>query len=114
MIEAAVLILFSHGDWRDGVERGNWSLLADTPARQVLLRELGRLEMRVETEEGSALYVLNLNCADRTAQAVVMERYELNNLEGAVWPAPPGVFPLPDGPGSDVDLVANAVCRTSM
>ena len=113
MIEAAILALFfSQADWREGVQPGNWRLLADTPARQVLTRELGRLELRVETEGGSALYVLNLNCADRTAQAVVMERYERNNLEGAVSPAPPGVFPLPNGPGSDVDLVAKVVCRT--
>lgn len=111
MIEAAISLFLSQSDWRVAIEPGDWRVLSSTPTRQVLVRDPGRLEMRVETHEGSALYVLNLNCVERTAQAVVVERYDRNNLEGAVVPSPPGVFPLPNGPGSDVELVADVVCR---
>lgn len=111
MIEAAISLFLSQTDWREAIQPGDWKLLSNTQARQVFVREPGRLEMRVETPEGSALYILNLNCVERTAQAVVVEQYARNNLAGAVRPSPPGVFPLPRGPGSDVDLVAEVVCR---
>lgn len=110
MIVAALTFLFIQGDWRDAVLPGDWRLLADTPARQVFFRESGRLEMRVETAAGSLYYILNLNCGERTAQAVVIERYQRNNLAGPVAPSPPGVFPMPDGPGSDVELIAGRLC----
>lgn len=111
MIEAAISLFLSQSDWRETIQPGDWRLLSNTPARQVFVREPGRLEMRVETPEGSALYILSLNCVERTAQAVVVERYDRNNLAGVVAPSPPGVFPLPHGPGSDVELVADVVCR---
>lgn len=111
MIEAAISLFLSQSDWHQAIQPGDWKLLSDTPARQVFVREPGRIEMRVETREGSALYILSLNCVERTAQAVVIERYDRNNLAGAVTPSPPGVFPLPHGPGSDVELVAEVVCR---
>ena len=110
MIVLALLLIQAYGDWRDTVEPEDWRLVENSPARQIFVREAGNLQVRIETDGASVFQIWGLDCATRTARAVVDNRYGENNLKGLTMPSPPGVFGLPHGPGSEVEAVAAALC----
>lgn len=113
MITIALLLLQVYSDWRDTVQPEVWRLVEDSPVRQLFVREDGNLQVRIETDGASVFQIWGLNCAARSAQAVVNNRYGENNLKGVTMPSPPGVLPLPHGPGSEVEAVATALCPSA-
>ncbi len=110
MIEAVLLLIQVYGDWRDIVRPADWRKVEDSPSRQIFVREEGNLSVRIETAGGSAVHIRSLDCTTRSARAAAVNRYGRNNLEGPTMPSPPGVFRLPQGPGSEVEAVAAALC----
>lgn len=111
MMAIALLLIQLYGDWRDTVQPEDWRLVEDSPARQIFVRQDGNLQVRIETDGASVFQIWGLDCAARSAQAVVDDRFSENNLKGLGMPSPPGVFRLPNGPGSEVEALAAALCR---